>query len=133
MAQQLTITLTQILAILSAFFFKLSYQKTYCSGLTDFGDTTPRNVVIAEGQTLLLTCSPNPDLKGRINSSMISFTKTYEPVDMKYVKILDDTRAQLYVPGATVRDAGDYRCLVNQSFVCISDVKVECKCDGQCD
>ena len=55
---------------------------------------------------------------------MISFTKNYEPVDMKYVKILDDTRAQLYVPGATVRDAGDYRCLVNQSFVCISDVKV---------
>lgn len=64
---------------------------------------------------------------------MISFTKTYEPVDMKYVKIIGDTRAQLYVPEATVKDSGGYRCLVNQSFVCFSDVKVECKCDASID
>lgn len=120
------LTLTQILVILSAFFFKFSYQKTYCSGLTDFGDITPRKVVIAEGQSLLLTCSLNPDLKWKINSSIISFTKTYEPVEMKYVRIIDDMKAQLYVPSVTVKDAGDYRCLVNQSFVCISAVKVEC-------
>ena len=126
MPQQLCLTLAQILHILSVIFVKLSYQKIYCSGLTDFDHTMPHNVVIAEGQTLLLTCSLNPSLNKRINSSMISFTKTYEPVDRKYVKIIDDTRAQLYVPETTVKDSGGYRCLVNQSFVCISNVKVEC-------
>lgn len=46
---------------------------------------------------------------------------------MKYVKIANEMKAQLYLPNVTVKEAGDYRCLVNKSLVCISDVKVECK------
>lgn len=120
------LTLT-LFFVLSAFFVEFSYQITYCSGLTDFGDIIPRKVVISEGQTLLLSCNLNPELSGTINSSMISFTRTYEPVEMKYVKIANEMKAQLFLPNVTVKDAGDYRCLVNQSLVCISDVKVECK------
>jgi len=81
-------------------------------------DIQPSDLVVEEGDTIVLNCSFTEKYNGTRNASWLAFRHVGERFGPEYVSVLSDDTAQLRLPNATLHHFGFFVCymLPNRSL-----------------